>query len=64
MKKVFEANFFFLKATWNAVKQGLEDHVSFFFSIFFPSAQKHKAVWDAEKQVFEATVTLPLAVHE
>jgi hypothetical protein len=21
-------------------------------------------VWDAEKQVFEATVTLPLAVHE
>ena len=47
------------------MKQGLRDHFSFFlFSILFSSAQKHKAVWDAEKQVFEATVTLPLAVHE
>ena len=55
--------FFIWKAMWNAVKHGLEDHVSFFF-FFFPSAQKHKAVWDAEKQVFEATVTLPLAVPE
>ena len=61
----FSCFLFFLKAVWNAVKQGLRDHVSFFlFSIFFFSAQKHKAVWDAEKQVFEATVTLPLAVHE